>query len=57
MQKLQRLPLKSTTSQTTSQYTSEKEAIDQLVKEGKIKVEDAEKVKLVGFSPREFKRK
>ncbi|MDU6352161.1 MAG: hypothetical protein E6573_02940, partial [Streptococcus mitis] len=45
---------KVTTSQTTSQYTSEKEAIDQLVKEGKIKVEDAEKVKLVGFSPREL---
>ena len=45
---------KVTTSQTTSQYTSEKEAIDQLVKEGKIKVEDAEQVKLVGFSPREL---
>lgn len=45
---------KVTTSQATSQYTSEKEAIDQLVKEGKIKVEDAEKVKLVGFSPREL---
>ena len=45
---------KVTTSQTTSQYTSEKEAIDQLVKEGKIKVEDAEKVKLVGFSLREL---
>ena len=45
---------KVTTLQTTSQYTSEKEAIDQLVKEGKIKVEDAEKVKLVGFSPREL---
>ena len=45
---------KVTTSQTTSQYTSEKEAIDQLVKEGKIKVEDAEHVKLVGFSPREL---
>ena len=45
---------KVTTSQTISQYTSEKEAIDQLVKEGKIKVEDAEQVKLVGFSPREL---
>lgn len=45
---------KVTTSQATSQYTSEKEAIDQLVKEGKIKVEDAEQVKLVGFSPREL---
>ena len=45
---------KVTTSQTTSQYTSEKEAIDQLVKEGKIKVEDADQVKLVGFSPREL---
>ena len=45
---------KVATSQTTSQYTSEKEAIDQLVKEGKIKVEDAEQVKLVGFSPREL---
>ena len=45
---------KVATSQTTSQYTSEKEAIDQLVKEGKINVEDAEKVKLVGFSPREL---
>ena len=45
---------KVTTSQTISQYTSEKEAIDQLVKEGKIKVEDAEHVKLVGFSPREL---
>ena len=45
---------KVTTSQIISQYTSEKEAIDQLVKEGKIKVEDAEQVKLVGFSPREL---
>lgn len=45
---------KVTTSQTISQYTSEKEAIDQLVKEGKIKVEDVEQVKLVGFSPREL---
>lgn len=47
-------PIQATTENTPSQYTSERDAIDQLVREGKIKVEDADQVKLVGFSPREL---
>ena len=37
------------TTYAVSQHTSEKDAIDQLVREGKIKAEEADQVKLIGF--------